>query len=123
MPITMSRARLTGLIIGSIILAIPMVTFISALVVFPLVFYAGLAIVANLAPLPILAMQGLRHLGIRIDPAWLIEMWISCGILWIGCAHGLARWGDTAGALGARNEPYFKVLFMPWVVLYQYLTG
>ncbi len=119
----MTRTRRNVAIFASVILAIPTVNFMSALVVFPLAVYALFAIVANFGPLAMLAAAGLERIGLRIDQAKLFDKWAYCGIIWLGCAFGLSRWGDAAGSLGGRNEPYFKVLFMPYIALYQYLIG
>jgi hypothetical protein len=119
----MSRNRLIGLVAVSIILAIPIVTLISALVVFPLIVYFAFAAVACFGPLAIAAAIALERLGIGGLRARVTEMWASCSILWVGCAFGLSRWGDAGSAIGARNEPYFKVLFLPYTTLYKYLIG
>jgi hypothetical protein len=119
----MTRTHRNTAIVASVILAIPTVNFMSALVVFPLAIYALFAIIANFGPLAMLVAAGLERVGLRIDWAKLFDKWAYCAIVWVGCAFGLSRWGDAAASLGGRNEPYFKVLFMPYIALYQYLVG
>ncbi len=112
----MSRTRLYVAVAGALILAIPIVSFISALVVFPLAVYAFFALVANFAPLLIAGAAGLNQIGLRINLAKIVESWQYCGILWLGCAFGLSRWGDAGSSMGGQNIPYFKVLFAPWLM-------
>lgn len=112
----MSRVRLYFAIAVALVLAIPIVTFISAMVVFPLALYAFFAVVANVAPLGIAAIHGLNRFGWTFNPARLVETWRFCGIIWIGCAYGLSHWGDVAASMGGRNLPYFKVLFAPYLL-------
>jgi hypothetical protein len=119
----MTRTRRNTAIVASAILAIPPINFMSALVVFPLAIYALFAIIANFGPLAMLVAAGLDRVGLGIDRVKLFDAWAYCGIIWVGCAFGLSRWGDAAASLGGRNEPYFKVLFMPYVAVYQYLLG
>lgn len=108
------------LVIGAaLLLAIPIVSFVSGLVVFPILFYGLVAIVAN-AGLPlVLVAGGLRSLGVTIGSPRLFEGWARCSVLWLGCAYGLAHWGDAGATMGARNIPYLHVLFAP----YRYLLG
>lgn len=113
----MSRVRLYTAIVAAIILAIPVVTFVSALVVFPLLVYALFAIVANFAPLVILAARGARKLGRNVDVSQVVEAWKYSAIIWVGCAFGLSRWGDVASTMGATNTPYLKVLLAPYLFI------
>lgn len=114
----MTRAKRNIAIVASLLLAIPALSFTSGLVVFPLLFYALLAIVANFAPVLYAAGMGLRRIGLNLDLSRLYEAWAYCGIIWIGCAYGLSRWGDAASTMGAQNIPYLKVLFAPWLILF-----
>jgi hypothetical protein len=105
---------------GAIVLAIPIVTFISAMVVFPLAFYAILAIIAN-AGLPIAVLiLALRPFGFDIRPGRLSRKWMYCSILWVGCAYGLSHWGDVASSMGAKNTSYVHMLFAPYRLLLGY---
>ena len=114
----MPRHKLYIAIAASVIFAIPLVTFVSALVIFPLFFYGFLALFANFGPIALAIATGIEKLGMRVGRNRLYETWAYCGIMWIGCAYGLARWGDAAQLMGARNQPYFKVLFAPYVYLF-----
>ncbi len=117
----MSGWRLKVALIASIVFAFPIVTLVSSFVVFPIVFYGALAIIANFAPVAILASAGLTRLGMSINRTPLIEAWLYCGTIWIGCAYGLSHWGDVGGTIGAQNQPYFEMLFAPWRILIAYL--
>lgn len=109
----MSKKRLYTAIIGATLLAIPTLNFISALVVFPLAVYALFAIVTNFAPILIV---GAKSLG--MNSSKLLENWKYFGILWIGCAFGLSRWGDAGASMGGENVPYLKIFFAPWLMLF-----
>lgn len=97
----------------SLILAIPMVTLVSSMVVFPMLAFAALGIFANAGPVLLLAAAGLRRTGLSLDTSSLIEKWQFCAVVWVGCAYGLSHWGDVGSTIGARNLPYLKVLFAP----------
>jgi hypothetical protein len=58
-----------------------------------------------------------RRIGLRLDTARLLEKWQFSAVLWIGCAYGLSHWGDAGQTIGARNIPYLKVLFAPYLYL------
>jgi hypothetical protein len=118
----MSRLRLSVAVIASVILAFPLVTLASSLVVFPMLFYFGIGIFANFGPIVILVLALLSRLGLSVNRDALVEAWIFCSIIWIGCAFGLSRWGEVGRTLGAKNHPYFDVLFFPWHMLIKYLT-
>ena len=113
----LSRRQWIAAIALSLILAIPLVTLISSFVVFPLLVFAALGIFANAAPVLLLAAEGLRRMGLRVDSTRLLEKWLFCAVLWIGCAYGLSHWGDAGSTIGARNLPYLKVLFAPYLYL------
>jgi hypothetical protein len=119
----MTRSRLIFAGVVAAFFAIPLVTLVSLMVVFPIIFYAILAAIANFMPLALLAMCGLQHLGYRVDPTSLFEGWVYCSIIWIGCAFGMAHWGDVGSAIGARNMPFFEVLFAPYRLLLGYSVG
>lgn len=120
----MTRARLIFAGVAAAFFAIPMVTLVSLMVVFPIIFYAVLAGIANFAPIALLVMYGLQRLGYRVDPQPLFEGWIYCSIIWIGCAFGASHWGDAGGAMiGAKNMPFWEVLFAPWRLLLGYPVG
>ncbi len=119
----MSRAKLITAVVGALFFAIPSVTLISAMVIFPLIMFALFAIVANFAPVAILAARGFSAAGIPIDDTALIRNWIYFGILWLGTAFGLSRWGDAGASIGGKNMPYFDMLFLPWHTLATYLVG
>ena len=113
----LTRGQLIAAIAFSLILAIPLVTLISAMVIFPIFVFGALGIFANAAPVLLLIMMGLRRMGLRLDSTKLLNSWQFSAIVWIGCAYGLSHWGDGGSTLGARNLPYFKVLFAPWLYL------
>lgn len=113
----LSRAKLIIAIAFSLIFAIPAVTLVSAFVVFPIFVYGALGIFVNAAPVLLLAAAGLQRMGLRLNPTPLFEKWQLAAVLWLGCAWGLSHWGDAGSTLGARNLPYFKVLFAPWFYL------
>jgi hypothetical protein len=113
----MSRTRLITACVGAAVMAIPMFSLISAMVVFPLAFYGFIAIVANFGLLGVLLLDSLSRRGYRLNPQSLAQTWIYCGIMWLGCAFGLSRWGDAGASIGGRNMPYTEVLFAPWHIL------
>lgn len=108
---------------ASLLFAIPIVTFVSLMVVFPILFYGYIAIIANFAPIPLLIVAGLSPASLPSRFHSFVDQWKGCAILWVGAAYGLAHMGDAAATMGARNEPYLKVLFIPYVMLYDYLIG
>ncbi|TCR69743.1 hypothetical protein [Bosea sp. BK604] len=110
----MAKARLYFVIGSALLLAVPLVSFVSGLVIFPIAFYAVLAIIANAGLPVVVAGAALRQLGFAIGPSRYYEGWLHCSILWLGCAHGLSHWGDAAASMGGRNIPYFDVLFAPY---------
>jgi hypothetical protein len=118
----MSRLRLSVAVIGSVILAFPLVTLVSSFVVFPMLFYFAIGIFANFGPNAILMVHLLSQLDLPINRDAMVEAWIFCSIIWIGCAFGLSRWGDVGRTLGAKNQPYIDVPFLPWHMLIKYLT-
>lgn len=110
----LTRAQLIVSVGAALVLAIPVVTFVSAMVLFPLLFFAALAITANLGLLVAGAMKALQAAGVRRSvPLALVQKWQMCSIMWLGCAFGLSHWGSAARSLGARDLPYFNVLFSP----------
>ena len=119
----MTKSRLIFAGVIAAIFAIPMVTLVSMMVVFPIIFYAVIAAIANFGPLVLLPMYGLQRLGYRVDPTPAFEGWLYCSIIWVGCAFGFAHWGDVGASIGARNMPYFDVLFAPYRLLLGYVLG
>jgi hypothetical protein len=113
----MSRTRLITACIGAAVMAIPLFSVVSAMVVFPLALYGLMAIVANFGLLVVLVLEGLSRYGIRLDARSMAETWAYYSIMWVGCAFGLSRWGDAGASMGLRNTPYFEVLFAPWHIL------
>ncbi len=100
-----------------------MVTLVSLMVVFPIIFYAVLAAIANFAPPVLLVMYGLQRLGYRVDPQPVFEGWVYCTIIWAGCAFGMSHWGDVGSTIGAKNMPFWEVFFSPWRLLLGFLVG
>lgn len=103
---------------AALFLAIPFITFISALVVFPLALYAMFAIVANAGFVIMAAAALLQWADVRLPlaPA-LIAKWRDCSIIWAGMAFSISRWGDVASSMGAKNTPFLDVLFAPLLYL------
>ncbi len=114
----MSRTRLITACVGAALMAVPMFSLISAMVVFPLAFYGLIAIVANFGLVLVLLLESLSRAGLRLPSRYVAETWASCSIMWLGCAFGLSRWGDAGASIGGRNTPYFEVLFAPWNILF-----
>ena len=115
----LTHRQLIGATVFSVILAIPFVTFVSSMVVFPILVFGAIGIVANFAPPLLLLAACFNRLGLSLGTRRMLELWQFSAIIWIGCAFGLARWGDVASTMGGRNIPYLKVLFAP----YRYLLG
>jgi hypothetical protein len=101
----MTKSRLIFAGIFAAIFAIPMVTLVSMMVVFPIIFYAVIAAIANFGPLVLLPMYALQRLGYRVDPTQAFEGWVYCSIIWVGCAFGFAHWGDVGASIGAATCP------------------
>ncbi len=119
----MSRARLiTALVLGAI-LAIPGVNMLGAMLMLPLPFYILLGLIANFAPVLIVAVRTLALAGLPIGHRALVHHWQFFGIIWIGCAFGMSRWGDAGASIGGKNAPFLEMLVMPWLALYSHLTG
>ncbi len=119
----MTRSRLIFAGVAAAFFAIPMVTLVSLMVVFPIIFYAVLAAIANFAPPVLLVMYGLRRLGYRVDPQPVFEGWVYCTIIWAGCAFGVSHWGDVGSTIGAKNSPFWEVFFAPYLLLLGYPVG
>lgn len=113
----LTRQQWIAAVALALVLAIPIVTFVSAMVIFPILVFGAIGLFANVAPLLLLAAAGLRRLGLPLGMGRLLELWQFCAIVWIGCAYGLSHWGDVARTMGARNIPYLKVLFAPYLLL------
>lgn len=119
----MSRARLITACIGAVLMAVPMFSLMSAMVVFPLAFYGLIAVVANFGLVVVLLFEGLSRRGFRLKTRSVAETWVYCSIMWLGCAFGLSRWGDAGASIGGRNTPYAEVLFAPWNILLAHMLA
>ena len=119
----MSRPRLIFSCVVAAFFAIPIVTLVSMTVVFPILFYGVLAAVANFGGPVLLAASGLQKLGFRFDLQKHLDGWSQCSIIWSGCALGISRWGDVGASLGAKNSPFFEILFAPYLLLMGYTVG
>lgn len=105
------------------VFAVPIVTFVSAMVVFPILFYGALAIFVNVGLLALPIAYSLRRFGVfSMSPA-LWQKWILSAIVWSGCAFGIAHWGDVGATMGATNTPFLKVFFAPVLMLFGYQIG
>lgn len=109
----MSRKQLAFSIIVALIFAIPMVTFISVFAMFPLIFYALVAVFVIFGWIPLFLTKPLERIGIRWDYLAYAVKWQMFFIIWAGCAFGLSHWGMMGSAVGAKNEPYLKVFLWP----------
>jgi hypothetical protein len=119
----MTRARVIFAGVAAAFFAIPMVTLVSLMVVFPILFYAVLAGIANFGPPVLLVMYGLQRLGYRVETPRLFEGWVYCTIIWAGCAFGMSHWGDVGATIGAKNMPFWEVFFAPYRLLLGYPVG
>ncbi len=121
-PTLPSRARLISAVCAALIFAIPLVTFISCMVVFPIAIYAAIAVFVNVGflflPLVLGASQG--RWTVAKEQLW--HRWILLTIFWFGCSIGFANWGSAASSMGARNQPFLEVFFAPIVMALRYLT-
>lgn len=119
--VVLTRNQLWVSCIAGLVLAIPLVSFMAMLVVFPILFFGAIAIVANFWPIGIAIGSALFG-----NSRWLertTQAWQMCAIMWIGSAIGISNWGSVASSLGAKNMPVLEVLFMPWIALVRYLFG
>ncbi len=103
---------------GAVLLAIPSVSFGCGMLLFPLLVHLAVAVIANFGPVFLALIAGVRQLGMNISISGYFIVWLNCGILWVGGAYGLSRWGDVAAAMGAKNKPFWDVLIYPWLVLF-----
>lgn len=113
-----SKFSLGASIVIGLVFAIPILTFVSAMVVFPMLFYFGLALAANIGLPIVVVAYFLRRERLWTEPHPLFLFWRNASIMWIGCAWGLAHWGDAGSGMGAHNIPYLKVLFAPYLLLF-----
>lgn len=118
----MSRARLITAVVFAGILAMPGINMLGAMLMIPLPFYVLLALIANFGPVLILAARSLAVAGLPVGHRALVAHWGFFGIIWIGCAYGMSRWGDAGASIGGKNAPYFDMLFFPWHSLIAHLT-
>lgn len=114
----LTRGQLIGAVGLAAILAIPMVTFVSAMVVFPILAFGLLAILANVAFPLLIVERGLRSRGRVLMSNALAARAEFAVILWIGCAFGLSHWGSVARSMGANDLSYPRVLFAPVLMLF-----
>lgn len=113
----LTRGQWIASVLLSLVLAFPMTTLISSMVIFPLLAFGLLAVMANTGPILLIIVAGLRRFGWAPDWPRLLPMWQASAILWIGCAYGLSHWGDVGSSIGAKNSSYLKMLFAPWLFL------
>ncbi|NIJ40962.1 hypothetical protein FHS78_001243 [Parvibaculum indicum] len=113
----MNTFRLTAAMAVAAILAVPLVSFFSAMLIVPLLACFACAAVTNFGPFVLAVLAGLRLFGRSPRLDWFFEAWTICTILWIGAAYGLAHWGDAGSSMGAKNIPYLKVLFAPYLLM------
>ncbi|MCB1490869.1 MAG: hypothetical protein KDJ77_03565 [Rhodobiaceae bacterium] len=99
------------------VFALPPVTLISMLVVFPILFYGALAIYVNLGVFALPVAYALHRYGIHSTSPQAWHKWILAAIVWTGCSIGFANWGTVGSAIGARNTPLVEVFFAPVVML------
>lgn len=118
-----SRGRLIAAFCIALIFAIPMVTLITIYVVFPILFYAAVAIFVNVGLLAAPFVYVLDGRGVSMVSEKVRHKWIMCSIIWTGCAVGIANWGSAGAAIGATDTPFLKVFFAPVVMLMEYLSS
>lgn len=90
------------------------------MVVFPILFHGCVAGVANLGPIGPLVAAGPQLLRLNLRTEKLIDHRKACPSPGLGCAYGLSRRSAASASPGGRNELYFKVLFIPCVMLYDF---
>lgn len=120
---SLSKSRLATAVVAAMFLAVPGINLLAFMLIFPVLFFAIVALVASLAPLAILAAAGLQALGLRFDVSPLVEAWIYCTILWIGSALGMSGWEIAGRAIGAKGAPFLETLFLVWIAGYRWLIG
>jgi hypothetical protein len=109
-----NQLAFAGVLAG--IFAIPAVTLVSCMVVFPIAFYAVIAAIANFTPIFLLFASCLRRWNFAfVDIPTLWQKWLFFAIIWSGCAYGFSHWGDVASTMGARNYPYLDIWFAPFL--------
>lgn len=105
------------------IFAIPMVTLVSSMVVFPILFYGLLAIAVNVGLLILPFAFALNWFGLcKIDQD-LWHAWLLSAIVWTGCAFGFANWGYAGATIGAKDKPFLDVFFAPILMVLGYPIG
>ncbi|MCB1521518.1 MAG: hypothetical protein KDJ37_13210 [Hyphomicrobiaceae bacterium] len=106
----------------ALVFAIPMVTLISCMVVFPILFYGALAIFVNVGLLALPLVLGLDLAGLAIVSENARNKWILATIIWTGCAVGISNWG-AASSIGGKDTPFLEVFFAPIVMLLGFKIG
>lgn len=105
------------------VFAVPLVTFVSCLVVFPIVFYGALAVAVNVGLILLPLAVFLDWSGIYRVDAEVWHKWLLAAIIWTGCAIGFANWGVVASTMGAKNKPFLDVFFSPILLVLGYPVG
>jgi len=90
---------------------------------FPIAVFGLIALIANVGAPFALYDEWRRRGGEASFFRAAMPAWRFFAIIWAGAAFGVSRWGDFAGTMGARNTPYFDVLFAPWIISAQRLFG
>ena len=114
--VELTPMNLIGAIFVAGLLSINIVSFFGAAAVIPLFFYMWIAVAANFLPIVILVLVAVQRELARDLAKGLTVYWLYWTIMWVGCAHGLSRWGDLE-PLNSVNMPYTEVLFQPWIYL------
>lgn len=119
--IVLTRTQLWVSCIAGLVFAVPLTSLIAMMVVFPILFFGAIAIVANVWPIGIAigyALFGFSPWVERTTQAWQMST-----IMWFGSAFGISNWGSVGSTIGAKNMPFLEVLFMPWIALVRYVLG
>lgn len=119
--IVLTRTQLWVSIIAALLLAIPGVSLLCVMVMFPIIFFAAIAIIASFWLIPI----GIGYAVLGPSP-WvrrMMQAWQMCTIMWIGASAGISRWDNAGAAIGAKGGPFLSILFMPWQAVVSYLIA
>lgn len=117
------RSQIIAAVCIAVFFAIPMVTLISCMVIFPIFFYGALAIFVNAGLLALPLVYGLQQLGLHTVKTEHWHTWMLSVIVWIGCAFGFANWGLVGSTMGAKNQPFLDVFFSPILMLLGFPIG
>ncbi len=115
-PVELTSKNLIGAIVVGGLLSIHIVSFFGAAAVIPIFFYIWIAVASNFLPVVVFGLTVMQREQARNLAKYLTVYWVYWTIMWVGCAHGLSRWGDL-DALNTQNQPYTQVLFQPWIYL------